>query len=132
MADGEGLGAHVREQLAPLGSVTVRRMFGGAGVFLDGLMFGLIVDEALYFKANAATQPDFEGEGLAPFSYQRSDGQRTVMSYWRAPERLLDETDEMLIWARKAVAVAKVGAAKAPATRRKGKSASGRGERKPA
>ena len=131
MAAGEGLSAHVKEQLVPLGPVAVRRMFGGAGLFLDGLMFGLIFDEALYLKTNAADRPDYEAEGLGPLTYRRSDGQTTAMSYWRAPERLLDDPDEMLNWARKAIAVARAGAKAAkPKTPRK--AVSSRRVRKPA
>ena len=119
MAVGDGLGQHLKEQLAPLGSVTIRRMFGGAGVFLDGLMFGLIIDDMLYLKAGDANRPDFEAEALPPFSYRRGNGQATVMSYWQAPERLLDEPDEMLAWAGKAIAAARAGAtAKQNAKRR--------------
>ena len=114
MAAESGLAELLKEHLGPIGPIAVRRMFGGAGVFFDGLMFGLIVDDTLYLKANDANRPDFEAEGLAPFSYQRGNGQTTVMSYWRAPERLLDEPDEMLVWARKAIAVARAGAAKPP------------------
>lgn len=112
MAGRDALAETLLELLAPLGPVQVRRMFGGSGIFLDGLMFGLVADDVLYLKADAETIADFEAEGLEPFRYGRSDGRVTVMSYWQAPERLLDEADEMVIWARKAVSVARRAAAK--------------------
>ena len=67
-------------------------MFGGAGIFRDGLMFALIVDEVLYFKADAQTHDShLKAEGLGPFTYATKNHPRTVMSYWRAPERCLDD-----------------------------------------
>lgn len=96
----------VKEQMAGFGPVSVRRMFGGAGVFRDGLMFGLIIDEVLYFKSDKTTESDFKAEGLKPFTYQTKRNPRTVMAYWRAPERCLDDPDEMTDWCRRAYAVA--------------------------
>jgi DNA transformation protein len=96
----------IKEQLAGFGPVTVRRMFGGAGIFRDGLMFALIADETLYLKADDASQGEFEALALAPFTYGAKGGKRTVMSYWRAPEACLDDRDEMTEWARKAYGAA--------------------------
>ena len=79
-------------------------MFGGAGVYCNGTMFGLIDDDALYLKVDDTNRPDFQAEGLRPMVYD-AKGKPIEMSYWRAPERLLDDPDEMLDWARKAVAV---------------------------
>ncbi len=98
--------AFVTEQMAGFGPVDVRRMFGGAGVFRDGVMFALIADEVLYLKADETTEADFKAEGLAPFTYQTKRNPRTVMSYWRAPERCLDDPDDMTEWCRNAFAVA--------------------------
>jgi len=111
------LGETLIELLAPLGPVQIRRMFGGSGVFLDGLMFGLVADDVLYFKADAETSPDYETAGLEPFRYARSDGRVTAMSYWQAPERLLDEPDEMVAWARKALETARRAARKSKPAR---------------
>lgn len=96
----------LEEMLAPLGPVLIKRMFGGGGLFLDGLMFGLIADGSLYLKADEGTSPRFAAEGMRPFTYQKKSGQTTIMSYWQAPERLLDEADELVEWARLAVIVA--------------------------
>ena len=87
--------AHLMDVLRPLGGVAARRMFGGAGLFRDGLMFGLISDEVLYLKADAETVADFEAEGLGPFTYGTKSGDRVLTSYWRAPEHLLDDDDEI-------------------------------------
>ena len=96
----------IKEQLSGFGPVSVRRMFGGAGIFRDGLMFALIADETLYLKADATSQGEFEALSLPPFTYGAKGGKRTIMSYWRAPEACLDDQSEMTEWARKAYAAA--------------------------
>lgn len=101
------------ELLAPLGHVTVRKMFGGASLYCDGTIFALIDDDVLYLKADESTKARFESEGLKPFTYEGQTGP-VSMSYWRAPERLYDDADEMLEWARDALRVASAeGRAKA-------------------
>ena len=98
--------AFITEQLGGLGPVRAKRMFGGAGVYCDGVMFALIANDTLYFKADGANQGDFEAEGMTPFTYATKDGRNTVMSYWKVPERLFDDSDDMLRFARDAMAAA--------------------------
>lgn len=100
---------YIAELFAGFGPVAVRRMFSGAGVFADGLMIALVVDGVIFLKADAQTIPDFESEGLGPFSYKTKDGERTLNSYWRMPERLYDEPDELADWARRAMETARRG-----------------------
>jgi DNA transformation protein len=90
----------LKEQMAGFGPVSVRRMFGGAGLFRDGLMFALVVGDVLYLKADAASRGTFEAEGLEAFSYATSSGRNTIMSFMRAPEACLDDPDEMTGWCR--------------------------------
>ncbi|AMN42774.1 TfoX/Sxy family protein [Rhodoplanes sp. Z2-YC6860] len=104
---------YLAELFAGFGPVSVRRMFSGAGVFADGLMIALVVDGVIFLKADEETIPQFEGEGQSPFSYQRKGGRRTIMSYWRMPERLYDDPDELAVWARRSMAVAQRSGAKA-------------------
>jgi DNA transformation protein len=118
MAVSSGYIELLQDLLADMGPVSARRMFSGAGLFADGAMFALIVDDALYLKADKETQGAFEAEGLAPFSYNRN-GRIVALSYWRAPERLLDDRDEMLSWASRALTVAKRTSAKAPRAKRR-------------
>ncbi len=108
------------EMLVPLGPVKSRRMFGGSGLFADGLMFALIANEVLYLKADEQTQPAFEAEGMEPFTYETKAGKRGVMSYWQVPERLFDEPEEFVSWARDAVSVALRADAAKPPSQRKG------------
>ena len=97
----------IRELFAAFAPVTVRRMFGGAGVYADGIIIAIVADGVIYLKADAQTVPGFEAEGLQPFSYQAGSGKRAVMSYWRMPDRLYDDPDELARWARDALAAAR-------------------------
>jgi DNA transformation protein and related proteins len=96
----------IRELFAQFGPVTVRRMFNSAGIFADGVMIGLINKEAIYLKTDEISAPDFEREGSKPFSYIRGKGGRVELPYWRLPERLYDDPDELATWARRAFEVA--------------------------
>ena len=104
--------ALLQEQLGSLGTIKVRRMFGGAGVYCDGVMFALIADDVVYLKASAADHPAFEAERLGPFTYDKGRGATATMSYWQMPERLLDDTDELCLWARRAIAASLAAKAK--------------------
>lgn len=97
---------YLPELFASFGHITLRRMFGGHGVYHDGLMFGLVIDEALYLKCDPLIATDFEAEGLEPFTYSDRNGRRAVMSYRRAPDALFDDPDLAAQWARKAFAAA--------------------------
>ncbi len=100
----------IRELFAPFRPVTVRRMFGGAGIFADGLMFALVFDGAIFLKVDEESIPHFEREGSKPFVYTRakSPGRvgRASLAYWRLPERLYDDPDELAFWAGRAFAIA--------------------------
>jgi DNA transformation protein len=98
---------YIAELFSQFGLVTVRRMFSGAGIFADGLMIALVVDGVIFLKADAETVPRFESEGLPAFSYKTKEGRRTLMSYWRMPERLYDDPDELADWARLSMAAAR-------------------------
>jgi len=104
----------LRDQLSGLGSIRIRRMFGGAGVYCDGVMFALVSDDTLYLKADDVNRSDFEARSLAPFRYATRNGRTTIMSYWRAPDDLLDDTDELATWARAALAAARRAQQKKP------------------
>jgi DNA transformation protein len=96
----------LRDLFREFGTIDIRRMFSGAGVFVDGLMIALIARDVIYLKADAQTIPGFEAEGLEPFRYATRNGEHTLTSYWRMPERLYDEPEELARWARDAHAVA--------------------------
>lgn len=111
----------IQELFSAFGVVAVRRMFGGAGIYADGTMFGLVADGVIYFKADERNAPAFERENLPPFTYETKDGKRGVMSYRRMPERLYDDPDELVIWARDALAAAQRSGVRAVKKRASGK-----------
>jgi DNA transformation protein len=86
-------------------------MFSGAGLFVHGTMFAIVVDGVIFLKADAQTIPNFEREGLGPFTYNTRQGPRSLASYWRMPERLYDDPEELARWAATAVETARRGSA---------------------
>ena len=121
MVASDSFSEFLREQLAPLGRVTMRRMFGKTGVFCDGMMFGMVTDNMLYLRVDNHNRAAFsEAESVPPLSYEKK-GATIDLSFWRAPERLFDEPDELITWARSALAAARRVAAKRTAPRRKSK-----------
>ena len=93
------------ELLQTLGPCAARRMFGGHGLFHEGLMVGLIAVERLYLKADAESRPRWEAAGCEPFTYE-GGGRRVQMSYWSAPPEAMDGPEQMAPWARLALAAA--------------------------
>ena len=102
----------LREQLAPLGRITLRRMFGKTGVFCDGVMFGMVTDNMLYLRVDEQNREAFkEAASSPPLNYAKG-GSTIDLAFWRAPERLFDEPDELVEWAGVALAAARRVAAK--------------------
>jgi len=101
----------IKQHLANLGHITARRMFSGAGVYCDGLIFAIVIDDTLYLKTAAANRADFAAEGLGPFTYTTKHGKTVATSYYRAPEHLLDDADDLRSWAARAIASAQSAAA---------------------
>lgn len=116
----------VLEQLAPAGRVTPRPMFGGVGLYLEGLFFALIDDDTLYFKADEATRARYEKAGSRPFCPYPGEPDR-AMGYWQVPAEVLEDAEELAAWAQQSKAVAlaarrrtprrRIGAARAKARR---------------
>jgi DNA transformation protein len=94
------------ELFAGFGPVTIRRMFSGFGVSADGINFALVLRGAIYLRADETSIPRFEAEGSQCFQYEMKGKLRMIASYWRLPERLYDDPDEVTEWARTAHAAA--------------------------
>ncbi len=92
---------YLKEVFEPFGSVQARRMFGGYGIYHDGLMFGLVTDETLYLKTDASTVEYFAEKDLTPFEYHRA-GKVIKMSYYQAPEEVLEDSQAACLWANRA------------------------------
>ncbi len=93
----------VQDQLGGLGEITVRRMFGGAGLYLEGVFFAIVADDVLYFKVDDSNRSDYEAEEMGPF---RPFGGDAVMSYYEVPVDILEDPDRLKAWAAAAVDVA--------------------------
>lgn len=105
------LQAYILEVLEPLAPIS-KRMFSGAGLFAGGIMFGLIVRDTMFFRVDDRTRRRFEDAGSEPFSYTRRGRKVNLGGYYAVPEDLLDRPDELLDWARDAVAAAHAAARK--------------------
>ena len=109
---------HLKDVFRLFGPIEVRRMFGGYGIYRDGIMFGLISDDALYLKADAENAAHFRKHGLSQFEYRRR-GKITKMSYYRAPDAAMDDSAEAARWAHRSFEAALRGnAAKGKASKR--------------
>ena len=115
--------AYLHELLEPAGKVSARAMFGGHGVYVDGIIIGIVVEGRLYLKADALSEPRFIATGNAPFMYPSPKGPM-AMSYWSIPEEALDSSEAMGPWARLALEAARRKAtANKPKPSTKGKEA---------
>ncbi len=112
MGSDTGFVGYVEDLLQAAGPVEVRPMFGGHGVFLDGVMFGLVADDVLYLKADEVNRGAFDDAGLEPFVYDKG-GRPTAMAYCRAPEPL-DRADLIDPWV-----ISAIGAARRAARRKR-------------
>jgi DNA transformation protein len=93
---------YVLDQLKLLGSVTARSMFGGAGLYHDGLIFGILADDILYLRVDDSNRPDYEREGMRPFRPRGSS-----MPYYQVPVEVLEERETLKVWAQKALAISR-------------------------
>jgi DNA transformation protein len=117
MVASDSFAEFLQEQLVPLGHVTMKRMFGSTGVFCDGVMLGLVQEDTLYVRVDDESRSAFaEAANLPPFSYVKQ-GKTIPLAFWQVPERLFDEPDEFLSWAREALGAAHRVAAKRPRKR---------------
>lgn len=97
----------IRDLFSRFRPVDVRRLFGGAGVYADSVMFALLSSQgALYLKVDENNEADFVRESLPPFEYERNGVKRAIRSYRRMPDRLYDDPDELAQWASRALAAA--------------------------
>ena len=102
-----GFSDYALELLTGVGRVEARRMFGGAGLFRDGVMFALLDDDVIYFRVDEALQADLQAQGSVPWVYSmKRDGVVRDMGYWRMPETAADDPDEAAAIGRRAVAAA--------------------------
>jgi len=104
MAVSSGFRDFAVEQLEHVGSITSKSMFGGVGLYADGLFFALIANDRLYFKVDDSNRPDFEAAEMEPF---RPYGDERAMKYYEVPIAVLEDADALQTWAKKAIDVAR-------------------------
>lgn len=97
----------IADLFAAFGPVTIRRMFGGQGIYADGLMFALQTGGIVYLKADAAFSEHLAARGSQPFSYDTVKGRHTITSYWQVPEAAMDDGEDLALLARQALAIAR-------------------------
>ena len=113
MAISESYRDFVLEQLGRVTTVTAKSMFGGVGIYAQGLFFALIAEDRLYFKVDDTTRPDFERLGREPF---RPFGEDGAMGYYEVPGDVVEDPTQLAVWTRRAIDVA----AKAKGKKQKG------------
>jgi len=96
---------HLLDIFSHFGAILVRKMFGGYGVYRDGIMFALVADDLIYLKADRENRRYFDERGLMQFTYEKN-GKRIGMSYFLAPEEILDDPREAALWAERSFAAA--------------------------
>ena len=111
MAYDAGLVELVREAL---GDVTMRPMMGTATLYVDGRIFAVVDEEAIWFKGDAESAPTWEQAGSSRFTFTSRDGKTEVMNYWRAPDQVYDDADAMREWAALAIAASQRSKARKP------------------
>jgi len=112
MSFDEGLYAWVQEALEPIGSVSLRKMMGGATLYLDGVIFAILDDGELWFKSDPEADAIWDAEGCERFSVTFKDGRVDTMNYRRAPTDVYDDAEAMQRWARLALEAGVRGSAK--------------------
>ena len=105
MAKDDAYIEYLHELLDPLGIISNKKMFGGHGVYCNGVIMGLVIDETLYLKVDEQSSEFFSKEGCEPFVYQ-SKAKQVAMSYWSVPYEAMESSEQMLPWAKLAYAAA--------------------------
>jgi len=103
MAADPGLIDWVAEAMEPVGAVTSKRLFGGAALYCDGVAFAIVAFDALWFKADAQSDADWDAIGAPRFTVERENGKVQSMNYRRAPDAVYDDADDLRRWAMLAI-----------------------------
>jgi DNA transformation protein and related proteins len=104
---------HLHDLFSGFGPITIKKMFGGKGIYADGLIIAVeLSTDELYFKADDVSAPDFAKAGCKQWTYEGKD-KTAAMPYWTIPEAAMDDTDELAVWARKASEASRRAAARA-------------------
>ncbi len=86
----------IGDQLVELPSMCARAMFGGFGIYREGTIVGIVVDDELYLKVDETNRAEFEAMGSSPFCYTKKDKKKTTMSYWKVPSEVLENREKLV------------------------------------
>ena len=96
---------YIIDLLAPCGDVKARKMFGGYGLYSDKIMFAIIIDDELYFKADSILSEEYKQAGSYPFTYQKNE-KTVALSYWYVPADIFEDGDSLKNWFNKSLKLA--------------------------
>jgi DNA transformation protein len=119
---------YVLEQLGGLGGITANRMFGGSGLYQNDIFFALVFSDTLYFKVNDDSRADYESRGMRRFQ-PYEDKPYLSFTYYEVPADVLEDRDELAVWARKSVQAALATAAAKRPKRKRAKTKSSKAKR---
>ncbi len=97
----------LRDAMHGIPGVTAKAMFGGYGLYQDGVVFGIIADDELYFKVDDGSRAEYEKRGSRPFTYETKDRKKVAMSYWEVPAEVLEDRSLLSEWLHASVAVSR-------------------------
>ena len=97
----------MKDLLSGVRGVTSRAMFGGHGIYKDGTIFGIVVDDELYFKVDETNRKKYEAAGSKPFTYDTKKRKKIVMSYWEVPPDILEDREEIARWAEESCRISR-------------------------
>lgn len=95
----------IAERLGFIEGIIFKSMFGGYGIYKDGIVFAIIADDQLFFKVNDDLKEQYESMGSTPFTYENNKGKKISMSYWELPADILENDEELEKWVDQSVAV---------------------------
>jgi DNA transformation protein len=87
----------IGDQLAMISGMSAKAMFGGFGIYREGTIVGIVIADELYLKVDESNQQVYEAMGSTPFSYEKKDGTRTTMSYWKIPAEVLEDREQLML-----------------------------------
>lgn len=107
----------LQDAMQEIEGITAKAMFGGYGLYKEGVVFGIIADEQLYFKVDDTNRVEYEKRGSRPFSYEGKNRKRITMSYWEVPAEILEDRSILVEWVDASVAASKNTKRRAKGTR---------------
>ena len=106
MTISKGFRDYLADVLTTLGKLETKRVFGLDGIKFDGVLLGFVIDEQLFLRTDVESCGDYVAEGGAPYTFSKRSGAKIITSYYRLPDRLYDEPEELVRWAHRARAAA--------------------------